>query len=242
MSSTRTATARTIAARAATARTSVRVTAVGLLTAALVLPAAASTAAPARSTCGAGCTIVSRADIDGDGRADTTSLTRLQKGKAHLLRTVTATGRTASTKVATPWLFGNAPFYGAAAMDGVRGSEIVLRTGSGAHTQFFGVYSWRGGKLVAQRDPAGSTEWVTDGALSFAAGYSLRTVKGTKQLTRISLSRDSWEAPATFSGVRTTAQWKNGRWTPITIRKVTVPETDAMWAGAGWNVRGLPRW
>ena len=115
------------------------------------------------------------------------------------------------------------------------------RVGSGAHTQYFNVFSWRRGALVAQKDPSGSTEWVTDGALSSSMGYTLRTVKGIKQLTQISLGRDSWDKNATFSGTRTVARWQNGRWTPITRRNVVVPATDAVWNGSGWNVAGLQR-
>ncbi|WP_040155441.1 hypothetical protein [Mobilicoccus massiliensis] len=223
----------------------------GLVAAALTLPiglatASSAAAAPARTPkpcVSSGCSIVSRADVDGDGRADTTSLTRRDKGKAYTLRVVTASGRVASTSVATPWLQGTgvAPFRGAVALDGARGSELVVLTGMGAHTSIHNVYTWRSGRLVAEKDPSGSTEWVTDGALSFSKGYTLRTVKGARQLTSISLVRDSWGTKATFTGTRIVARWQKGRWTPITERAVRMPEGPAVWSGAGWNVKGLAR-
>lgn len=200
-----------------------------------------SAATTASKTCGSGCSVVSRADVDGDGRADTTTITQAKGGLAYTVRTTTAAGASATARVKGLWHPETAPFVGAPQMDGVKGAELVVRVGSGAHTQYFNVFSWRRGALVAQKDPSGSTEWVTDGALSSSMGYTLRTVKGIKQLTQISLGRDSWDKNATFSGTRTVARWQNGRWTPITRRNVVVPATDAVWNGSGWNVAGLQR-
>lgn len=222
--------------------TSVRIVTAAAITASMAVAGAttAGAAAPSAATrCGTGCSVVSRADVDGDGRADTTTVTRQKSG--YTLRTTTAAGRSASTQVKAKWQTEATPFVGAARMDGVKGAELVVRVGSGAHTQYFNVFSWRRGALVAQKDPSGSTEWVTDGALSSSMGYTLRTVKGIKQLTQISLGRDSWDKNATFSGTRTVARWQNGRWTPITRRNVVVPATDAVWNGSGWNVAGLQR-
>lgn len=214
-----------------------RIVAAAFVSTAVVVPVATSAQAAT-----AGPSVVSRADVDGDGRADVTSLTRLSGGKAYTLRTTTAAGRTATTRVDTPWLFGREPFVGAVPMDGVRGSEIVLRTETGAHTQYHRVFTWRSGRLVAQKDPSGSLDWITDGAAAFAAGYRLRTVDGVKQLTQISLSRDSWAPGATFSGTRFVARWENGQWRPITARSVKMPANESVYAGAGWNVGSLPRW
>ncbi|WP_040632225.1 hypothetical protein [Mobilicoccus pelagius] len=208
-------------------------------------PASAATTAPARTPRAcvtSGCTIVSRADVDGDGRADTTSLTRRDKGRAHTLRVVTAKGAVASTTFSTTWLpSGLSPFYGATALDGARGSELVVLTQAGAHTLYHAVYTWRGGRLVAEKDPSGARDWVTDGAVSFAQGYTLRTVKGTKQLTSVAYSRDSFGRNATFSGRRIVARWQHGRWTPITDRAMIVKESPSVWTGAGWNAPGLTR-
>lgn len=223
--------------------TSVRIVTAAAITASMAVAGAttAGAAAPSAATrCGTGCSVVSRADVDGDGRADTTTVTRQKSG--YTLRTTTAAGRSASTQVKAKWQTEATPFVGAARMDGVKGAELVIRTGSGAHTQYSNVYSWRRGALVAQKDPSGSTSWVTDGAMSSSIGYTVRTVKGVKQMTSISLGRDSWEKNATFSGTRIVARWQNGRWTPSTVRAITTPATDSVWNGAGWNVAGLPRW
>lgn len=221
--------------------------AAGVVAAAVALPlgaapaGAATTAAP-KPCVGTGCSVVSRADVDGDGRPDTVSVTRQKKGASHTLRVVTARGAVSSVTVATPWLSESAPaFRGAVTLDGVRGAELVLLTETGAHTSYHRVYTWRGGRLVAEKDPMGSTQWVTDGAAASSIGYTLRTVKGTPQLTSVAYSRDSWGRGATFSGRRVVAQWKNGRWTPITDRHMVVRESSAVWSGSGWNVRGLAR-
>lgn len=225
------------AARVATA-TAVTAALTLSLTAAGATTASAATTSPAKG-CGSGCSVVSRADVDGDRRADTTTLTT-SKGR-YTLRTTTAAGRSSSVRIKPMWQAEDAPFVGAPQMDGAKGAELVVRTGSGAHTQYFNVYSWRRGALVAQKDPSGATTWVTDGAMSVAIGYTVRTVKGVKQMTQINLGRDSWEKNATFTGTRIVARWQNGRWTPITRRHVVTPANDSVWSGAGWNVAGLQR-
>lgn len=221
----------------------------GAVVATLALPLGAAPAGAAALTTSApkpcvssGCKVVSRADVDGDGRADTVSLTRQSRGAWHTLRVVTARGAVSSVKISTSWLWsGQTPFLGAVALDGQRGAELVILTGTGAHTAFHRVYTWRSGRLVAEKDPSGSTTWTTDGAAAFARGYTLRTVKGAPQLTSIDYARDSWGDTATFSGRRIVAQWKNGRWTAITDRHVVVKEGPAVWRGAGWNVKGIAR-
>ncbi|MDO5630093.1 MAG: hypothetical protein Q4G43_17405 [Mobilicoccus sp.] len=219
---------------------SVRHVAVAALAAAVALPLVAAPAATAATGQGA---VVSRADIDGDGRPDTTTLRSSRDGTRQTLTVKTAAGRTSSATINTPYLFDRTPFHGVAEIDGAAGHEIVINTGSGAHTLFFAVYSWRDGKLVAQTDPAsGSTEWVTDSALSASQGYRVQTVRGVRQLTSVALARDTWGRNATFSGTRVTAQWRDGRWMTITRRAVTVPaDSPTVAASAGWHVTGLAR-
>lgn len=215
--------------------------------------APATGAAPARSVAGkapspclaTGCKVVARVDVDGDGRADTVSSTptRANGAAAWTLRVVTARKAVAQVTYGTPYLYEGPSWFGAARMDGVVGHELVVRTGWGAHTQYFGVYSWRGGKLVAQRAPGTrSREWFTDGAYWISQGYTGGLSKGRKTLTTRTYLRGEGASRKYFTGTATTYTWRAGAWRKTGSSTVRVHETSPKVAAAyGWRVAGLPR-
>lgn len=203
-------------------------------------PAAAST-----RTATAAARLVSRADVDGDGRADRTTIARTTAhgDPAWRLTTRTARGRSSSVVVETPWLFGEPAWYGAAALDGAPGAELVVRSGFGAHTAMFRMFSWRGGRLVAQADPStGDAEWSTDGALSVSKGYRFTTRRGVTTLTASIYERDFSRNPNVMDGTVRTYTWRSGAWRATSVRTGRVLDSSPHVANAyGWNAAGLPR-
>lgn len=213
--------------------------------AALVGPAAAQAAAAPAPCLQRGCSVVARVDVDGDRAPDVVSITptRSGGGPAQIVRVVTARKAASQVVLRTPWLMGQKPWFGAASLDGAPGAELVIRTGYGAHTQFFGMLSWRSGALAIQKDPStGDSEWITDGAMSVVQGYRAWTKKGTRMLTTTSLERDLSKPGNTFRGSVRSYAWKNGRWSLVTARQLGLPATSpAVTSAYGWHVRGLPR-
>ena len=206
------------------------------------VPSAAPTADAPPVCLAAGCRVVTRADVDGDGRRDRTSITPTTRGgrKAQVLRTVTARGEVAHVTVPTPWLYGESAWFGAAFLDGRPGAELVLRTGYGAHTQYFGVYGWERGRLAARQDPSTrSTQWSTDGALSVTKGYAVGRSGGAMTLAATEYhANDGWTA---MVGTRSTFRWSKGAWRKagtVTLRAGL--NSPALAAAYGWHVKGLP--
>lgn len=206
-------------------------------------PAGVPTASPVACSSSA-CTVVARVDVDGDGRADTVSVTptRAHGSVAQTLRVVTARKQVAQVAYATPYLHSSPTWFGAARIDGVTGNELVVRTGWGAHSQWFAVYSWRGGKLVAQRDPSsGSTEWVTDGAWMTTKGYTVQVAGGQRTLTAREYLRSEGDSHR-FDGTAVTFTWRGGAWRRTSSSHVRVAETSPkVEAAYGWHVSGLPQ-
>lgn len=213
----------------------------------LALAATAVAAAPAQAVAAAPAPakVVSRADVDGDGRADRTTIVRTTAhgDEAWRLTTRTAKGRTSSVVVEAPWLYGSPAWYGASRLDGQKGSELVVRSGFGAHTSFFRVFTWRAGKLVAQTDPStGELDWVTDGALSVSQGYRVTTSGGRRVLVASQYLRDFSTDPDVMSGTVQRFAWRRGAWRPLGTHTATVRDTAPQVAAAyGWNAPGLPR-
>lgn len=185
---------------------------------------------------------MTRVDVDGDRKVDTVSITPGRGSSTHVVRVVTARKTAAQTTLKTPWLMGQKAWFGAAAVDGAPGAELVVRTGFGAHTSLFNVLSWRSGKLVAQKDPSTrSTQWSTDGAASISQGYRTWTKGGATMLTTSTYLREDTGRRDHFVGSVDTFRWQRGRWAPVTSRQIRLPESSpALSSAYGWHIRGLP--
>lgn len=209
-----------------------------------LVPVPAAQAAPTATTTVSAAlagTVVSTADIDGDGRRDRTTLEgRGTRGDGlAIIRVQTATGRTMRATTRLGYVEPTRSFHAAAAIDGVRGKEIVVQTDMGAHTPWYRVLTVRDGRLVTLVDPEGQSRWTVDSALWIGKGYT-RTVTstGSVRMTSHVALRDGAAQPFTLT--TRTVRWSNGRWAPVSVRKAKVSAANA-YRLADWHVAGVPR-
>jgi hypothetical protein len=136
--------------------------------------------------------------------------------------------------------WGGPAWQGAATIDGRPGAELVVGHVAGAHTQFFTVLTWRGGRLVAERTPDGSPDWTIDGAYNVDIGWLHR--KGDPLGTITGLVNERNDGATTFTGTQSTWAWTDGRWT-LTSRQTdtAIPERTAYTWG-GFQIPGLSRY
>lgn len=207
------------------------------LSAALVLAGAGGAQARAGSTETASTTkVVTRADIDGDGRADRTTLTTsgTRGDGTAVLRVTTAAGQSMSTSTDIGMVDLDDVYYGAARIDGEAGYEIVLQSDMGAHTGWFRVVTYRDGRLTTLVDPDGSWRWTVDQAVWVGKGYRRgTTASGAVKLTSyVALA----ERGSTSFELRTKAvQWSNGRWARLGLTRKRVNAATA-YRNADWYV------
>jgi hypothetical protein len=215
-----------------------------LLTAALALlaPAAPAAGAVPAPVCGSlpRCHVVARADVDGDGRADTVALARRGADGA-LHGSVTVLVRTARATVVstrrTTFQWTGPLWQGAALLDGHRGQELVVGASAGAHTRFFWALTWRDGRLVTLPAPAGGPTWVVDSAAAVVLGWQ-RTAADPVGLVRRRVVEGDPDT-GRFPGRETTWRWRADGWHRVATRSFrdVSPRRAGSWAG--WNVPGL---
>lgn len=166
---------------------------------AMVVPtigvAASASAAPAPTMPTRAAKVISqKADIDGDKRADTVTVTQLSERDYKFtfrLSVRTAAGRTASTLFTVndnsyEGLRGPTDvFEGTSPMDGTRGDEIIIDLSGGAgEASFLRSFTWRNNKLVTLAAP-GTTkypEWTYSWFPQAQLGYTFSTVKGKRHV------------------------------------------------------------
>ena len=142
-----------------------------LLTAAAIVvttlaPASAQAAVPARTLKPADTATPSvvrtvYTDVNGDGKRDTVTLTYLGSN-AFALTVKTTTGKTSTvrfTSHVSADVPASASWYGASAIDGRSGSELIVARYPASRTTTsddapISVYTWRSGKLAAAKVPA----------------------------------------------------------------------------------------
>lgn len=231
-------------ARTATTTGATMLAALALVTTAggAAAPAGAQSAATGSACTGlSGCTVVSTADVDGDGRRDSVGLYGWRSDTVGV-KVRTAAGRSAWKRVSIDFLPDHArdrsAFIGAARVDGAAGHELVVRKGLGAHTSFFTVLSWRDGRLATLKDPGGRYEWITDGALNSGFGYR-RSVSagGTVKMVAHQAIGDG---TGRYRVTDRAAIWKGGRWVRTSTRTSTTTSVDAAHRDSGWHVPYLP--
>lgn len=183
------------------------------------------------------CRVVSRADVDGDGRVDQVGL--VEYGDDYtttrsVVRVRTARGRTLTRTIDGDWA-GKTSWHGSAAVDGQRGYELVLGKDTGAHSMFFVVLTYRGGGLSVLKAPGGQWTWYTDGSYSYNAGWH-RTMTNGLQMTAVGSVRDhevGGSRPHRQTKVR--FRWSGGRWVQTSSSTAWVPNSTA-YKAAGWHV------
>jgi hypothetical protein len=209
------------------------------------VPAHAAT--PTACTGVSGCKIVTSSDIDGDTRNDSVGVAStglkddLWGVGSITVRVRTATGRVMQTTGSeVDWYY--APYQGVAAIDGVKGNEIVVGDTAGAHALQFRVITVRSGKLVSLSPPPGSSltrssRWATDGSYSYQMGWS-RTVSpnGKVTLTRKLAERQGIQK---HNGQTNTYEWKSNKWVKASSKKVVYRSDKSAYAIGGWHIRGV---
>lgn len=186
------------------------------------VPAQADVATPPRGIGPAdAATVVARVltDVNGDAIRDTVTLSYLGSSRFELSATTTK-GKTSKVRFTSYVQASTVPpkstWYGASAMDGRLGSELIVNrftkaSAAGDTSTTLGVYTWRSGRLVAEKAPSTPTGrgWVVnDQQTSLARGYRFFTQAGHRYAEATRLVRGS------------------RRWTGKTVRSV--------WRGNGW--------
>ncbi len=205
---------------------------------------AASPAAAGVGVCSgvAGCHIVTKVDVNGDGRRDTVAVARRGADGARsgsvIVRVKTSRNHVESVTRRTSFWYG-ALWQGAAKIDSRSGHELVVGHTSGAHTLFFSTLTWRKGHLVMLHQPGGARHWVVDGAYNITLGWKHRTADPVGVIRKRVAER---RANGRFRGVVTTFRWgSDGAWHRMgsTVKDPLSESTAFSWGG--WRFPGLQR-
>lgn len=205
---------------------------------AAVAPAAsaAPTALPPAAT--------ARADIDGDGRVDRVTLALVARKdwqNFYRLTVTPAKGRAASTGFSlendAADLTPRQLLRGTGAIDGVKGSEVVVLQAGGGESAWDVTYTWRAGKLAVLHAPGGVGGWNTGTPdMKEVHGQSVGAVKGARTVTIHDLHslRGGW------AGTSTTYTWRGSRWvkTSVTDRR-RLTDAQALKFNGWIGVKGL---
>lgn len=197
------------------------------------------------------CTVVANVDVTGDNKLDSVGIVVLKRSgtfiTSYRVRVLTAGGKLVlKTDNNASWE-GNNLYYGAAAIDGWRGKELVVGHIRGAHTDFDHVLAYRGGKLelrempqlpaaVGKESSADRQNWVVDGSVSTFTGIARRTSYGQVTLLENTGARDA--GAGKYKGWHVAYRWSDGHWKLASYNRQSW--TDDQSAKAyGWRVPGL---
>lgn len=203
---------------------------------------AVPTAADASTACTglSGCKIVSRADVDGDGRADQVGVRIKTSGGTtkNTVRVRTAKGRLMSSQVAVqPWA---KSWHGAARIDGRAGYELVIPTTGQSEYLTYRVLTYREGRLVTLKTPQNRWSWDVVAEYAGVTGWARSTRDGKVFVTRKIALRVG--ETSRFDLRATTYQWKNGAWSrPVSSTRNTRASQKAADSAFGWNISYLKR-
>lgn len=209
------------------------------------LPAAA-VAGPARTVApadAASSTLVKHVvtDVDGDGTRDSVDLKYLGSNRFELSATTT-TGKTAkvrfTSRVDAKWAPAADTWYGASAIDGRKGSELIVnrftkKTAESRNGVALGVYTWRSGKLVkapAPATPKGKT-WIVNATNAFESrGYNFFTKSGHRYVDAVRMTKVTWHP---WKGKITRSVWRNGKWVKVSTRTAKSVKNLNAWSQVG---------
>lgn len=201
---------------------------------------AAPNAAAATTVCSGvtGCKVVSRADVDGDGRRDQVGIVNKSSSsgkRSSTVRVRTAKGRTMKTTT-KGWWYSN-PWHGAAKIDGHPGSELVVVANTGAHVQFFRVITYRKGRLVTLKAPGKRQTWRIDSSYSFNFGWYRSTSKGKIYMTSKDAVRNVYSSGHDLRIKK--YQWRKGAWVRVSASRTRHASDRASMTVGGWHVPHL---
>lgn len=207
-------------------------------------PAATASATPTTPNTTASLVKTVRVDVDGDGVADTVKLFHLE-GKKFKLQVITATKKSSVrfTSAVSKDNGVDSVWYGASKMDRVAGAELVVlrwttKAVKGKATIPVGVYTWRKGKLVAQKaptSPRGSGWRLSTSYTNFSQGYRFFMKSGKRYVDTAYL--DMGPEGENWRGKTTRSVWKHKKWVKVSTRKVNL---NAIAAARYQGMHGVP--
>jgi hypothetical protein len=191
----------------------------------------------------AGCRVVARVDVNGDGSRDSVGVAArgTAPDRSVLVRVRTSSDRIVSVRAAAEFWVGSF-WHGAAHLDGRPGAELVVGYTVGAHTVFYRALTWRAGRLLTLGAPGPDTFWLVDSAAFVSLGWQQlpRDPAGTvRQLTAL---RAGTSVHDPFRGTVTRYRWTARGWRTEASRTVFPMSDRAAYAWGGFHVPGLPRW
>jgi hypothetical protein len=184
-------------------------------------------------------------DVDGDGTRDSVSLTYL--GSSQFALTATTTKGKSSTvtftsRVDAKWAPAADTWYGASAIDGHKGSELIANrftksTAESRKNVSLGVYTWRSGKLVASKAPASrwGKAWKVNATLAGEArGYNFFTKSGHRYVDATRMTTGKYTRP--WNGYVTRSVWRSGKWVKLWTHKAKTVKSSAL---SAWGQVGI---
>lgn len=172
-------------------------------------------------------------DVDGDGRKDTVTVTRISS-RSYKVAVTTARKKTSSitltSTIKQDWGEDN-PYWGAARLDPVKGYELLIATsgGDGWNTT---VLTWRKGKLVRQAAPQprdSKYAWYSLANGWGRAGHRFFTKGSTRYVEQFFLEQDG----SRWKGGVVTSKWTGSGWKKTSAKKVSLTASQAKKYGQG---------
>jgi hypothetical protein len=182
--------------------------------------------------------LVARRDVDGNGDRDRIRYRAIDSDTVRVSVRLSKRKVVRKTLGTRSWPRGD--FYGATRFDGRRGVELVIGTSLGAHTPWFTILTYRGGRLVVERSPYFGREWAVDAYANGYAGWYRRIHDGQVHIRLKYASRVGTSPRFTGRTIRYT--WHRGAWDRSGTRRISFPNANQASRIGGWHVKGLPRW
>lgn len=178
-------------------------------------------------------------DLDGDGTRDTVTLFYQGSGRFSL------TGETTKGVLASVYFASSVEtgsdlprvFYGASAIDGVKGSELIVTMTTaatdGTSTAKQAVYTWRKGRLVAEAAPASAwgRHWQLSRLDTESRGYRFFDSHGHRYVDATRLTTDTTNP---WNGTITRSVWRGGKWVKVSTRRAATVKTLTAWGQVGF--------
>jgi len=176
-------------------------------------------------------------DVDGDGTRDSVTLTYLGANQFALTATTTK-GKSStvsfSSRVDAKWAPAADTWYGASAIDGRKGSELIVNrftksTAESRKNVSLRVYTWRSGKLVTAKAPAsrwGKTWKVNATLAGEARGYNFFTKSGHRYVDATRMTTGKYTQP--WNGYVTRSVWRSGKWVKVWTHKARTVKTSTL--------------
>jgi hypothetical protein len=179
-------------------------------------------------------------DLDGDGTLDTVTLFYQGAGRFSLTGVTTKKVLASVSFSSSVEKASDLPrvLYGASAIDGVKGSELIvtsttLATGGGSTTRQL-VYTWRKGKLVAEAPPASGwgKSWQLSQRDNETRGYRFFDSHHHRYVDASWLKE--YSNPPRWKGTITRSVWRGGKWVKTSKRAAKPVRSLSTWGQVGF--------